>query len=166
MKTSTRFTDLIGCRLPLQLAAMGGVGTTELAMVVEASGGLGMVPSPEPPASGACGVNFLVPFAPPPEAVGEVARTARVVEFFYGDPDRQLVDAKPAPLACQGSTATGQRRTDASSADDDGADHRRVNRAVILVGAGGRELHLPCGSQLERWIAQRRLGIEGDRVLH
>jgi nitronate monooxygenase len=93
MKTSTRFTDLIGCRLPLQLAAMGGVGTTELAMVVEASGGLGMVPSPEPPASGACGVNFLVPFAPPPEAVGEVARTARVVEFFYGDPDRRLVDA-------------------------------------------------------------------------
>ena len=93
MKTSTRFTDLIGCRLPLQLAAMGGVGTTGLATAVEASGGLGMVPSREQPASGSCGVNFLVPFAPPPDVIGEAARNARVVEFFYGDPDRQLVEA-------------------------------------------------------------------------
>jgi NAD(P)H-dependent flavin oxidoreductase YrpB (nitropropane dioxygenase family) len=45
MKTSTRFTDLVGCELPLQLAAMDGVGTTELASAVAASGGLGMVPA-------------------------------------------------------------------------------------------------------------------------
>jgi NAD(P)H-dependent flavin oxidoreductase YrpB (nitropropane dioxygenase family) len=45
MKVSTRLTDLVGCALPLQLAAMGGVGTTELAGAVVAAGGLGMVPS-------------------------------------------------------------------------------------------------------------------------
>ena len=26
----TRITDLVGCELPIQLAAMGGVGTSEL----------------------------------------------------------------------------------------------------------------------------------------
>jgi NAD(P)H-dependent flavin oxidoreductase YrpB (nitropropane dioxygenase family) len=93
MKTSTRFTDLVDCELPLQLAAMGGVGTTELAAAVAASGGLGMVPGSEPPASGACGLNFLMPFVPTLETLGEAARTARVVEFFYGDPDREVVDA-------------------------------------------------------------------------
>ncbi len=29
---ATRFTNLVGCTLPVQLAAMGGVGTTELAV--------------------------------------------------------------------------------------------------------------------------------------
>jgi len=46
----TRFTRLVGCRLPFQLAALGGVGTTELAAAVSAGGGLGMVPyGVEPP---------------------------------------------------------------------------------------------------------------------
>ena len=40
----TRFTHLVGCRLPFQLAVLGGVGTTELAAAVSAGGGLGMVP--------------------------------------------------------------------------------------------------------------------------
>jgi 3-hydroxyacyl-CoA dehydrogenase, NAD binding domain len=52
------------------------------------------------------------------------------------------------------------------SADDDRTDHPRVNAAVILIGAGGCELHLPCGSGQERGIAQGRRGSEGDRVLH
>lgn len=39
--SSTRFTDLVGCELPLQLAAMGAVGTTELANAVAAAGGWG-----------------------------------------------------------------------------------------------------------------------------
>src|SRR2546421_1802351 len=91
--TSTRFTDLVGCVLPLQLAAMGGVGTTELAAAVAAAGGLGMVPGSEIPASGACGLNFLMPFIPPLDMVRETAKTARVVEFFYGVPDRLMVEA-------------------------------------------------------------------------
>jgi NAD(P)H-dependent flavin oxidoreductase YrpB (nitropropane dioxygenase family) len=79
--------------LPVQLAAMGGVGTTELASAVAATGGFGMVPSPTPPAAGACGINYLVPFAPSPDEIREAARDVRVVEFFYGDPRRDLVAA-------------------------------------------------------------------------
>ncbi len=37
----TRFTDLVGCSLPLQLAAMPGVGTPELVAAVADAGGLG-----------------------------------------------------------------------------------------------------------------------------
>jgi NAD(P)H-dependent flavin oxidoreductase YrpB (nitropropane dioxygenase family) len=41
------FVDLVGCRLPIQLASMGGpVGTPELAAAVSEAGGLGMIPSP------------------------------------------------------------------------------------------------------------------------
>lgn len=90
---SSRFTELVGCKVPVQLAAMAGVGTTELAAAVVAAGGLGMVPSSVEPALGACGVNYLVPFRPALEVIEASARAARVVEFFYGEPRRELVDA-------------------------------------------------------------------------
>lgn len=95
----TRFTDLVGCRLPFQLAALGGVGTLELARAVARAGGLGMVPltvdlpaEPEP-GPGALGKNFLIPYAPSPEQVRAVGRAARVVEFFWGTPEAALVEA-------------------------------------------------------------------------
>jgi nitronate monooxygenase len=93
MSTSTRFTDLVACDLPLQLAAMGGVGTAELAAAVVAAGGMGMVPSGQEPVDGACGVNFLMPFDPPLEDVSEAAARFRAIEFFYGDPRSDLVEA-------------------------------------------------------------------------
>jgi nitronate monooxygenase len=40
---------------------------------------------------GSFGVNFLLPFLDP-EAVHLAASRARLVEFFYGDPDSELVD--------------------------------------------------------------------------
>ena len=89
----TRFTELVGCELPLQLAAMGGVGTTELAAAVAAAGGLGMVPRDAQPAAGACGLNYLMPFVPALDVVEEMARNVRVLEFFYGDPSPSLVAA-------------------------------------------------------------------------
>lgn len=95
----TPFTDLVGCILPIQLAAMGGVGTPELAAAVAGAGGLGMVPIlVEPPDSraGAIGANFLAVFEPDLDMVTEVARKVRVVEFFYAWPDRRLVDAVKA----------------------------------------------------------------------
>ena len=98
----TRFTDLVGCELPIQLAAMGGVGTTELAAAVVAAGGLGMVPWTTEPASGACGLNYLMPFVPAPDAVQEAATRVRVVEFFYGDPVANLVAAAHAGRALAG----------------------------------------------------------------
>ena len=92
MTTSSRFTDLVGCDLPLQLAAMGMVGTTELAAAVALAGGLGMVPSEHEPADDPCGVNFLMPFEPALDRIGETAGKCRVVEFFYDDPNPEVIE--------------------------------------------------------------------------
>ena len=40
---STRFTKLVGCTIPIQLAGMGAVGLPELAAAVSQAGGLGML---------------------------------------------------------------------------------------------------------------------------
>jgi len=72
----TRFTHLVGCRLPFQLAVLGGVGTTELAAVVSAGGGLGMVPygvEPPPTELGPSGIGFLIPYLPPVDVIAEAA---------------------------------------------------------------------------------------------
>jgi NAD(P)H-dependent flavin oxidoreductase YrpB (nitropropane dioxygenase family) len=101
---SEAFTDLVGCRLPLQLASLGGpVGTAGLAAAVSEAGGLGMIPNPSSTSEveqlvGAAraltdrplGIGFLIPFVSR-EAVEAAARTADVVEFFYGDPDSELI---------------------------------------------------------------------------
>ena len=91
----TRFTRLVGCRLPFQLAVLGGVGTSELAAAVSAQGGLGMVPygvEPPPTERGPSGIGFLIPYLPPREVVAEAARRVRVVEFFEGAIDANLVE--------------------------------------------------------------------------
>lgn len=94
------FTDSVGCTYPLQQAPLGGLGAGA-ARAVAAAGGLGMVAaagmSPERleetlEAFGdvAVGVNFLVPFLGPD--LIEVAARARLVEFFWGEPNAGLVD--------------------------------------------------------------------------
>ena len=90
----TRFTELFGCRLPLQLATLGGVGTTELAASVIEAGGLGMVPyGVVAPSQAPAGVGFLVPYMPPLEEIAAVARGVKLIEFFEGEPDTGLVEA-------------------------------------------------------------------------
>lgn len=103
----TRFTDLLGCRLPIQLATMGGgVTTVALAGAVAAEGGLGMLSGtgvgPDDLAVqvrqaadlagpvGRLGIGFLMPFL---DVAGFEAGAALVplVECFYGDPDATLV---------------------------------------------------------------------------
>jgi nitronate monooxygenase len=100
----TTFTKLVGCTRPLQLAGMPGIVTTELACAVAGEGALATVPATLVPApvlaerieaiqqqTGArVGVNFLMPYLDT-DAVDEAARRARVVEFFYGAPSRDLV---------------------------------------------------------------------------
>jgi NAD(P)H-dependent flavin oxidoreductase YrpB (nitropropane dioxygenase family) len=109
---ATRFTELVGCTVPIQQAGMGGASPPELAAAVSEAGALGMVCTARPGLSVATlgrllettrgltdkpfGVNFLVP---PTflerldlQCVEIAARSARVVEFFYGEPDRRLVD--------------------------------------------------------------------------
>jgi NAD(P)H-dependent flavin oxidoreductase YrpB (nitropropane dioxygenase family) len=100
--SATRFTNLVGCTLPVQLAAMGGVGTTELANAVAAAGGLGMVPAGTQPGAAPCGVNFLMPFDPSLDDIASAANQCRVVEFFYADPRADVVSEAHAAGAIAG----------------------------------------------------------------
>lgn len=102
---ATRFTELVGCTAPIQLAGMGSVATPELAAAVTNAGGLGMMGVPMLPAAvvagmldrleklarGPIGITFLMPFLDL-EALDVGAPRVRVVEFFYGEPDAALVD--------------------------------------------------------------------------
>jgi len=119
---TTRFTELVGCARPLQLAGMPGVVTTNLACAVADAGGLAMLPAAGVPVAtlsrtmdevtartgAGFGVNFLMPFLDE-ESLRVAASRARVVEFFYGAPDACLVDIVHGggALACWqvGSTA-------------------------------------------------------------
>jgi NAD(P)H-dependent flavin oxidoreductase YrpB (nitropropane dioxygenase family) len=100
----TAFTDLVGCRVPIQQAGMAGVATPDLAAAVADAGALGMVNMVMVPAeqvavaldglrgktTGTVGMNVLMPFLDP-AAVEVAASRVRVVEFFYADPDAALV---------------------------------------------------------------------------
>lgn len=101
---ATAFTGLVDCRVPVQLAGMPGVCTSELVAAVAGAGGLGMaawaaVGAEQVAADldaiadlddGVVGANFLVPFLDP-ACLEAAASRVRVVEFFYGDPDEDLV---------------------------------------------------------------------------
>ena len=98
----SRFTELLGCKYPLQQAGMGAVAGPDLACAVSGAGALGMigaggVPAPmltgwleSMPSEAAVGVNFLMPFLDL-EAVDAAASRCRLVEFFYDAPDPSLV---------------------------------------------------------------------------
>src|SRR3989441_1521154 len=113
----TKFTELLGCTVPLQQAGMGKLASPALAAAVADAGGLGMVSGigAAPPeyvarvldglrrsTSGVFGANFIVAGArdettgkldPDFAKVLEVAASrAPVVEYFYEDPDPELVD--------------------------------------------------------------------------
>ena len=101
----TWFTRLMQCPAPIQSAAMPGVSTPALVAAVAAAGGVGMFGAPMMPAEslgrildalrgqaggGVFGVNFLMPFLDR-ECVIVAARKSKLVEFFYGDPDADLI---------------------------------------------------------------------------
>src|SRR2546425_7147026 len=108
----TRFTDLTGCKVPIQQAAIGGLARPQLATAVSDAGGLGMIyaGSFDPNqmtqvledmrhrTSGVFGANFLIPeaFVSNVNEIHEQVETAsklvKVVEFFYRQPDPSLVD--------------------------------------------------------------------------
>lgn len=138
-----RFTHLVGCRLPVQLAGMAGPAGPELCAAVTDAGGLGMVGLADLPAdqvgavvgqlaercAGPFGVNFLVPFVDPAAVAAAAGAHVPVVEFFYGDPDADLVArARPSLVLWQVGSAD-----EARAAVDAGVD------AVIAQGveAGG-----------------------------
>jgi nitronate monooxygenase len=128
----TRFTALVGCSVPLQQAGMGNA-RRELAAAVTGAGALGMLGGVMQPAAllvdeleavklqtaGPVGVNFLMPFLDR-EAVEAVSGTARVVEFFYGDPEGGLVGT----VRTSGALAAWQIGSgeEAKAAEDAGCD--------------------------------------------
>lgn len=111
----TRFTALMGCVLPIQQAGMGGAALPPLVHAVSEAGGVGTLGAAGIPLTALTGmldglraqtiqpfgVNFIVPFADP-DCVRLAASRARVVEFFYGDPDTRLVETvhTGGALAC------------------------------------------------------------------
>jgi NAD(P)H-dependent flavin oxidoreductase YrpB (nitropropane dioxygenase family) len=107
----TRFTELTGCKVPIQMAAIGSLARPPLAAAVAEAGGLGMLQlsgfTPQQAfrsleevrkrTRGVFGANFIITEAlyPDLEELREVVETAskqaRVVEFFYRQPDSSLV---------------------------------------------------------------------------
>lgn len=106
MTPPTPFTALVGCRLPLQQAGMGGVTTPALAAAVAREGGLGMIAAAGLTAEavetqtraaldaagteGRVGVNFLVPFLDE-RALEAASSVTTFVECFFGIPDPSIV---------------------------------------------------------------------------
>jgi nitronate monooxygenase len=114
----TAFTELVGCSIPIQQAGMGSLAHPRLAAAVSNAGALGMVSvAGMPPAllteildklrqetKGAFGCNFLMPFVGEEvrECVAIAAARARMIDFFWGEPDRSLVEIvhEEGAMAC------------------------------------------------------------------
>jgi nitronate monooxygenase len=142
--------------VPLQLASLGGpIGTPQLAAAVTSAGGLGMIPNPAGDevevlvsrarmlTGGPIGVGFLVPFLNW-DAVEVAGQAADVVEFFYGDPDRDLIAVAEQHGATVGWQVGSAR--EAAAAENAGCDY------VVVQGveAGG---HLRGKHPLDRVLA-------------
>jgi nitronate monooxygenase len=101
----TDFTRLVGCTVPIQLAGMGAIVSPELAAAVSEAGALGQISFVQTDPAVAkqrldrleqltrkpYGVNLLLPYVDP-EILIVASRRARVVDFFWGDPDPDLVE--------------------------------------------------------------------------
>ncbi|MEX2029352.1 MAG: nitronate monooxygenase [Anaerolineales bacterium] len=105
----TRFTELVGCAVPIQQAGMGSLTNPRLAKAVADAGGQGMLSvtglAPalttdildelQRQTSGVFGVNLVMPFVKDRQYARDIvavaAERARVVDFFYGDPDADLI---------------------------------------------------------------------------
>jgi nitronate monooxygenase len=100
----TAFTRLVGCTVPIQLAGMGSILSPELAAAVSNAGGLGQLTFAGVEIEDArrrldrlskltskpFGVNVLIPYLDM-GILEMTAPRARVIDFFWGDPDPQLV---------------------------------------------------------------------------
>ena len=103
--TSTPFTRLVGCDVPVQLAPIGAAGQVpRLSIAVARAGGHAMYPGVLLSAAdlgadidalraetASFGVNFIAPMIDR-ECLELAAHRAPMVDFFYGDPTPELVD--------------------------------------------------------------------------
>lgn len=111
----TTYTRLVGCRVPIQQAPMGGVSTPDLVVAVAAAGGVGsmtalgisaerlaaMLDDITARTSGVVAINFLTAEVDH-DALATAASRVRIVDFFWSPPDGRLVEAVHAEgaLAC------------------------------------------------------------------
>jgi nitronate monooxygenase len=127
---ATSFTDLVGCRVPIQQAPMGSVSTPALAVAVADAGGVGtitamgltalqldgMLAEMTARTGGVLAANFLTEHIDR-DAVAAAAARVRIVDFFWVDPDPSLVEVahRSGALACWqvGSLEEAQAAADA-----------------------------------------------------
>ena len=131
---STRFTELVGCDVPIQQAPIGDLAlSARLPLAVSAAGGHGMLAALVTPieelaaaldeldadAGRAWGVNVIVPITPR-ASIELAAERAPLVDFHQGDPDAALVDL----VHRGGGLASWQVGTsrEAAAAEDAGCD--------------------------------------------
>ncbi len=138
------------------------MGTPALAAAVSEAGGLGMIPNPSSAAAveqlveaaraltaQPIGVGFLIPFVVR-EAVVAAGAVAEVVEFFYGDPDPDLVRA-----AAAGGAVVGWQV--GSIAEALAAERAGCGYVVVQgIEAGG---HVRGTQPLDELLAQTTAGI-------
>src|SRR4030081_1973345 len=115
MALTTPFTELAGCRVPIQQAPMGSVSTPALAVAVAGAGGVGSVTALGLTAveldqvlagmaaqtTGVLAANFLTENIDR-EAVAAAAARVRIVDFFWASPDPALIELahRGGALAC------------------------------------------------------------------
>ena len=168
---TTRFTELVGCTVPIQQAGMAVASPPALAAAVSEAGALGMLGGSRPGLTAITlaalleqvrlltdkpfGVGFLV--APvylngtstrPPldlKCIEIAARAARVVEFFYGEPERRFVEMAHAG----GALASWQigSREEAIAAAEGGM---RLRHCAGCGGGRTRSRYQPCTDAAQR----------------
>jgi len=167
MAVATRFTDLVGCQVPIQQAPMGSVSTPALAVAVAEAGGVGSITAMGLTAAeldqvlagmaartaGVLAANFLTGDIDR-EAVAAAAARAQIVDFFWADPDPALVELahRGGALCCWQVGSLDE----AKAAADAGCD------VVVVQGteAGGHiRGHSPLRPLLESVLGQLDLPV-------
>ena len=165
MSLPTRFTDLVGCQVPIQLAAMSGIVSPELAIAVSEAGGLGMLAvgrrsydqmAPQIDAVLArtdrpFGAGFIVEFLDR-DTLAAIAGRLTILEFFWGDPDPSLVSNE-----CAGRIVGWQ----VGSVDEARAASAAGCRYVVAQGieAGG---HVRGTTELAELLPAVRAAVEDE----
>jgi nitronate monooxygenase len=164
---ATRFTELAGCRVPIQQAPMGSVSTPALAVAVAEAGGVGSITALGLTAAevdevlagiaarttGVIAANFLTAQIDR-DAVAAAAARAGIVDFFWADPDAALVELahRGGALACWQVGSLDE----AKAAADAGCDMV----AVQGIEAGGHiRGHSPLLPLLESVLGQLDLPV-------
>jgi nitronate monooxygenase len=167
MALTTAFTEMVGCEVPIQLAPMGPVSTSDLAVAVADAGGVGSVTAQWLSASqvdemltgmvartsGVLAANFVTQDIDR-DAVEAAAALVPIVDIFWADPDRALVDLvhHNGALACWQVGSSDEAR----AAADAGCDVIAVQGAEAGGHVRGRDSLLPL---LELVIAQLELPV-------